>query len=126
MKDLILRLRDEGKTIIMCSHQLADVQDVCDRIAILYKGELKELGRVDTLLKVRDVTEIHTTALSDEAVAEIRQVVARHQGQVLSVGNPTTTLEELFVHIIRESEAHPGRRVRGVAAEAAADGAQTK
>ena len=33
----------------MCSHLLADVQDVCDRIAILHQGELKELGRVDTL-----------------------------------------------------------------------------
>ncbi len=126
MKDLILRLRDEGKTIVICSHQLADVQDVCDRIAILYKGELKELGRVDTLLKVRDVTEIRTSALGDEALAEIRQVVARHQGSVHSVGNPTTTLEDLFVHIIRESEAHPGRRVRGVATEVAAEGAQAE
>ena len=50
MKDLILRLRDQGKTIVMCSHLLADVQDVCDRIAILHQGELKELGRVDSLL----------------------------------------------------------------------------
>ncbi len=58
MKDLILRLRDQGKTILMCSHQLADVQDVCDRIAILHQGDLKELGRVDSLLKVRDVTEV--------------------------------------------------------------------
>ena len=59
MKQMILDLRDQGKTIVMCSHQLDDVQDVCDRIAILYEGELKELGRVDSLLKVRDVTEIH-------------------------------------------------------------------
>ena len=51
MKDLILKLRDEGKTILMCSHLLADVQDVCDRIAILYQGELKEMGRVDSLLE---------------------------------------------------------------------------
>ena len=58
MKDLILRLRDEGKTILMCSHLLADVQDVCDRIAILHQGELKELGRVDSLLTVQDVTQI--------------------------------------------------------------------
>jgi len=114
MKDLILRLRDEGKTIIMCSHLLADVQDVCDRIAILYKGELKELGRVDSLLKIRDLTEIRTSALSEEAQAEIRQVVERHQGTLLSIGSPTTTLEELFLHIIRESDAHPGRRMRGV------------
>jgi ABC-2 type transport system ATP-binding protein len=112
MKDLLVRLRDEGKTIVLCSHLLADVQDVCDRIAILHQGELKELGRVDSLLKVRDVTDIQATGLTDAAQAEIRECIARHHGTLLSMGNPTTTLEELFVKIIRESEAHPGRRVR--------------
>ena len=63
MKEMIIDLRKKGKTVLMCSHLLADVQDVCDRIAILYQGELKELGRVDALLKVRDVTEIHSTTL---------------------------------------------------------------
>ncbi len=115
MKDLILHLRDQGKTILMCSHRLDDVQDVCDRIAILHQGELKELGRVDSLLKVRDMTEIRATGLSEEAKEEIRQVIARHGAQLLSCDNPTATLEELFVKIIRESEEHPGRRVRGVA-----------
>jgi ABC-2 type transport system ATP-binding protein len=110
IKDLILKLRDEGKTVLLCSHLLPDVQDVCDRIAILYQGELKELGRVDTLLKMRDVTEIRTTALSDEAKAEIAAVVRRHQGDVLKIDNPTTTLEDLFLNIVRDSEEHPGRR----------------
>ena len=113
MKDLILSLRAEGKTILMCSHRLDDVQDVCDRIAILHQGELKELGRVDALLKVREVTDIQATGLSPAACEEIRQVIEKHNGKVLSMGNPTATLEELFVKIIRESEAHPGRRVRG-------------
>ncbi|HVU89340.1 MAG TPA: ABC transporter ATP-binding protein [Pirellulales bacterium] len=110
IKDLILKLRDQGKTVLLCSHLLPDVQDVCDRIAILYQGELKELGRVDTLLKLREVTEIRTTALDDAAKAEIEAVVRRHQGNVLKIDNPTTTLEELFLGIVRESEAHPGRR----------------
>jgi ABC-2 type transport system ATP-binding protein len=113
MKDLILRLKAEGKTVLLCSHLLADVEDVCDRIAILYQGEMKELGRVDSLLKVRDVTEIRTTKLTPDAEEEVRRVVEKHQGKVLAMGNPTTTLEELFLNIIRESEAHPGRRVRG-------------
>ncbi len=117
IKDLILKLRDAGKTIILCSHLLADVQDVCDRIGILYQGELKELGRVDTLLTVREVTEIRASGLSDEAKEEIKNVIERHQGEMVSMGNPTTTLEELFLGIIRHSEAHPGRRVRGVLAE---------
>ncbi|MFV2069985.1 MAG: ABC transporter ATP-binding protein [Pirellulales bacterium] len=110
MKDLILRLKSEGKTVVMCSHLLADVQDVCDRIAILYQGELKELGRVDRLLKVADVTQIRARGLDDACQAEIRQVIEHHQGELLAMENPTTTLEELFLDIVRESEARPGRR----------------
>ena len=120
MKDLILDLRDQGKTIVMCSHLLADVQDVCDRIGILYQGELQELGRVDSLLEMQDVTEIRASGLNKEAEAEIQQVIEKHQGKVLNVGHPTTTLEELFLNIIAESEAHPGRRVRS--GEGVADG----
>lgn len=110
MKDWILELRDQGKTIVMCSHLLADVQDVCDRIAILHQGELKELGRVDDLLKVKDATQINARKLTPECENEIREVIARHQGEVLSIENPTTTLEELFLSIVRDSEARPGRR----------------
>lgn len=110
MKDMILRLKDEGKTVIMCSHLLADVQDVCDRIAILHQGELKELGRVDELLTVADVTQIRAKSLSAECQNEIREVIGRHNGEVLEMDNPTTTLEELFLSIVRDSEARPGRR----------------
>ncbi|HEX5443264.1 MAG TPA: ABC transporter ATP-binding protein [Pirellulales bacterium] len=112
MKDLILELRDRGKTVLMCSHLLADVQDVCDRIAILHQGELKELGRVDSLLKIRDVTEIRASGLSDAAKEEIKSVIARHSGQLVSMDNPTSTLEELFLSIVQDSEARPGRRAR--------------
>jgi ABC-2 type transport system ATP-binding protein len=113
MKDLILELRDQGKTIVMCSHLLADVQDVCDRIGILHQGELRELGRVDSLLKVRDVSEFRVKGLNHAAQEEIKEVIKRHNGELIFAGNPTTTLEELFLKIIAESEAHPGRRVRG-------------
>jgi ABC-2 type transport system ATP-binding protein len=110
MKDMILQLRDQGKTIVMCSHLLADVQDVCDRIAILHQGELKELGRVDSLLKVADVTQVRARNLSDACQDEIRQVIARHNGELLELNNPTTTLEDLFLSIVRDSEERPGRR----------------
>ncbi|MBI2479437.1 MAG: ABC transporter ATP-binding protein [Planctomycetia bacterium] len=110
MKDLILRLRDEGKTVVMCSHLLADVQDVCDRIAILHQGELKELGRVDTLITVKDMTQVRAEGLTKEAEEEIRAVIAKHGGKLVAMENPTTTLEELFLKIVRDSEAKPGRR----------------
>ncbi|HVX11872.1 MAG TPA: ABC transporter ATP-binding protein [Pirellulales bacterium] len=112
MKDLIIDLREKGKTVLMCSHLLADVQDVCDRIAILHQGELKELGRVDSLLKIRDVTEIRASGLSDAAKEEIKAVIARHSGNLVSMDNPTSTLEELFLSIVQDSEARPGRRAR--------------
>lgn len=112
MKDLILKLKAQGKTVVMCSHLLADVQDVCDRIAILHQGELKELGRVDSLLRMRDLTQIRASGLDDAAKAEIRAVIERHHGKLDSMDNPTTTLEELFLSIVRDSEARPGRRGR--------------
>ncbi|QDS98379.1 ABC transporter ATP-binding protein [Adhaeretor mobilis] len=110
MKDMILRLKAEGKTVVMCSHLLADVQDVCDRIAILHQGELKELGRVDTLLTVADVTQLRAKGLTGECQQELRDVIARHHGELLEMNNPTTTLEDLFLKIVRDSEARPGRR----------------
>jgi ABC-2 type transport system ATP-binding protein len=111
MKDLIIKLKEEGKTVVMCSHLLADVQDVCDRIAILHQGELKELGRVDALLTVADVTQIRGRNLSPRCQDEIRQAIERNQGELVSIEHPTTTLEELFLSIVRDSEARPGRRV---------------
>ena len=117
MKDLILSLKKRGKTVVMCSHLLADVQDVCDRIAILHQGELKELGRVDSLLKVRDVTQIRARGLSQEAKDEIKVVVERHGGEMLGIENPTTTLEELFLSIVQDSEARPGRRAKSDSAK---------
>jgi ABC-2 type transport system ATP-binding protein len=114
MKDMILKLRDEGKTVVMCSHLLADVQDVCDRIAILYQGDLKELGRVDSLLKVSDETQLRARKLSPEAEQEIRDVIAKYGGETVSVENPRTTLEDLFLNIVRESQERPGHRSSGV------------
>ena len=110
MKDMIIELRDQGKTVVMCSHLLADVQDVCDRIAILYQGELKELGRVDSLLKVSDETQVIAKGLTPEAYDDIRAAVAKHGGEVLNIDNPKSTLEDLFLDIVRESQARPGHR----------------
>ncbi|MEC8861302.1 MAG: ABC transporter ATP-binding protein [Planctomycetota bacterium] len=110
MKDLILDLKAKGKTVVMSSHQLDDVQDVCDRIGILYQGELKELGRVDELLRVEDETQIRCSQLSEGAIDEIKQVIAKHEGELKDVSNPQSTLEQLFLEIVRQSEERPGMR----------------
>lgn len=110
MKVLIEQLKKQGKTVVMCSHLLADVQDVCDRIAILDKGELKELGSVQSLLKDQGVTQIKTSRLSEEAIREIEKVIQNHNGELIEVDHPTTSLEDLFMKTVQESAARPGQR----------------
>ena len=114
MKDMILDLKNQGKTVVMCSHLLADVQDVCDRIAILYQGDLKELGRVDDLLQVTSETQVTARGLNKEAEEEIRALIEKHGGELVGIENPRTTLEDLFLTIVRESEERPGRVSQGV------------
>ena len=58
------------------------MQDICDRIAILHRGELKELGKVSDLLTVQDITQIKARDLSPAALQEIRDVIARHGGEI--------------------------------------------
>ncbi|MDR3635394.1 MAG: ABC transporter ATP-binding protein [Isosphaeraceae bacterium] len=110
IKELIRDLRTQGKTVVLSGHLLADMQDICDRIAILHRGELKELGKVTDLLTVQDVTQIKTRDLPEPALAEIKAVIARYGAELVAVDHPTTTLEELFLRIVRESDLHPGRR----------------
>ena len=110
MKDMIVELRNQGKTVVMCSHLLADVQDVCDRIAILFQGELKVSGSVGELLASRDRTVVETGTLSPEAIAEVQAVLAKHGAGTGDVSHPTSTLEDLFLATVQESKARPGVR----------------
>jgi ABC-2 type transport system ATP-binding protein len=112
MKDLIVSLRNKGKTILMCSHRLDDVQDVCDRIAVLYNGDLQKLGRVRTLLEDASRVEIQASSveMTDDLRRDLEDLLRKHGGRLESVGHCTTTLEEMFLKIVAEAKAHPGRR----------------
>jgi ABC-2 type transport system ATP-binding protein len=112
MKDLIRELRSLGKTVIMCSHRLEDVQDVCDRIAILSEGELQSYGDVQALLQDANRVELRASGLflNESLELELQQVIRKHGGKVDTIGHPTTTLEDYFLHIVEQSKAHPGRR----------------
>lgn len=112
MKDLILELKRKGKTILMCSHRLEDVQNVCDRIGILHEGELQALGKVSTLLQDANRVELQASALplSDGLRHDLEQVLRKHGGKLETIGHPTTTLEDYFLKIVAETKAHPGRR----------------
>jgi ABC-2 type transport system ATP-binding protein len=96
----------------MCSHRPEDVQDIFDRIAILYEGELQVLGRVSELLEDVQRVEVQATGvgLSEALHRDIEAVIQKHGGKMESFSHPTTTLERLFLRIVEESKTHPGRR----------------
>jgi ABC-2 type transport system ATP-binding protein len=102
MKDLIISLKQQGKTVLLCSHLLADVQDVCDRITILFGGRMQTLGQVRDLLQVRDITQIQTRGMSTAQIEEVQAFLSKIGVSDTVITHPTTTLEDLFMRIVRE------------------------
>ncbi|MCH7924198.1 MAG: ABC transporter ATP-binding protein [Planctomycetes bacterium] len=106
IKDLIRELGRKGKTILLSSHVLSDVEDVCDRVTILYGGQQRAAGDIGELLRKRDVTQITANALSEETVAQIRTLIRRLEGKdILEVSHPRQRLEDFFLKIVEEARA---------------------
>jgi ABC-2 type transport system ATP-binding protein len=103
IKDLIVKLAERGKTVLLCSHLLADVEDVCDRIAILYGGKVQALGRVEDLLQQTNKTQIITDAVSETAVDRIRQVLSDEHAEC-EVTAPMEKLETFFIRTVVEAQ----------------------
>jgi len=102
IKDLILEMKSQGLTVLMSSHLLADVEDVCDRIAILVRGDLKECGRVKDLLLVRDVFQLQARNVPEELAQEIRKLLEQRGARDLQASHPRMTLESLFLRVTEE------------------------
>ncbi len=105
MKDLILTLKERGKTIFLCSHLLADVEEVCDRICILYGGKQRAMGSVADLLTAEDRTQIRTPRLEEETLARVLALIREVAGEEsdVEVSAPTRRLEELFLQVVEEA-----------------------
>ncbi len=101
-KDIILALKEQGKTVLLCSHLLSDVQDICDRVAILDRGKLQIAGTMDELLSSKNLVEILVSNLSDDAIVEVEAFIRGKQGEVVSIRNSSNTLEGLFLEIVQE------------------------
>ncbi|MHC4517248.1 MAG: ABC transporter ATP-binding protein [Planctomycetota bacterium] len=103
IKDLIIKLAERGKTILLCSHLLADVEDVCDRISILYGGRVQAEGHVKDLLQRTDKRQIVTGAVSDQAVSRVQQVLSE-EGAECEVTTPMERLETFFINTVTEAQ----------------------
>jgi ABC-2 type transport system ATP-binding protein len=102
VKDLILALARRGKTVILSSHLLADVEDVCDRVVVYYGGKVQAMGSLKELLATPDAIRITTPALPRETMervlAIIRQDVAEDK---VTIDTPTQNLERYFLDVVQ-------------------------
>jgi len=103
IKDLILKLAQRGKTILLCSHLLADVEDVCDRISILYGGKVQAQGQVKDLLQQTDKRQIITDAITDSAVEKIKQIIEAEHAECV-VSSPMERLETFFIKTVTAAQ----------------------
>ena len=106
IKDLILNLKARGKTVVLSSHLLADVEDVCDRAVIYYGGKVQQYGTLDELLTERDTVQFTMPALGEEAQKEVLEVMQRHADKDdIRVDNPSQNLESLFLNVVEKARA---------------------
>jgi len=107
IRDMILDLRNQGKTLFISSHQLSDVERVCDRVAILNKGVMVQLGRIEELLAGGHV-EVIADKVPDNAVEPIRQLggkVSLHDGRLI-VEQPDNGSVDRVIDIVRAAGGH--------------------
>ena len=102
-KDLIRTLAARGKTVILSSHLLADVEDVCDRVCILYGGRRRAMGRIDELLAQTTLTQLTTQRLDAPTLEQVRQVLVA-AGHNVEVSTPRNRLESLFLRLVQEAQ----------------------
>jgi len=104
IKDLIVQLAQRGKTVLLCSHLLADVEDVCDRISIMFGGKIRLEGRVDDLLVQQDMTSLEVQKLDDQTIHQIEQLLAQSGRHIERVDRPRQRLESLFLEIVHRAQ----------------------
>ena len=103
VKDLILTLARRGKTVLLSSHLLADVEDVCDRIAILYNGRIQAMGPIQDLLEEKSRIRLTLPELPAEAMKRILTVIREVIGQEPEVDHPRQNLERYFLEVVEKA-----------------------
>ncbi|MBQ4329918.1 MAG: ABC transporter ATP-binding protein [Lentisphaeria bacterium] len=104
VKDLILSLKKRGKTVLITSHLLSDVEDICDRVIILYGGQIRAQGALENLLEVSDRTRIMSPRLPKEAMDKVLEILRENlKGEEFIVDHPRRTLEEFFLDVISQA-----------------------
>jgi len=105
VKDLIVALARRGKTVILSSHLLADVEDVCDRVVIYYGGRIQAMGTLKELLATPDAVRITTPLLPRETLERALEIIRREVGaSQVKLDNPTQNLESYFLGVVERAK----------------------
>jgi ABC-2 type transport system ATP-binding protein len=106
VKDLIIALARRGKTVILSSHLLSDVEDVCDRVVIYYGGKIQAAGTLKELLATPDTLQITTPVLPRETLERVLETIRKDiSGGEVRVDNPTQNLESYFLDVVAKARA---------------------
>jgi ABC-2 type transport system ATP-binding protein len=106
VKDLILALARRGKTVILSSHLLSDVEDVCDRVVIYYGGKIQAMGTLKELLAKPDAVRITTPVLPRETMEKVLELIRRDIAlDKIRIDNPTQNLESYFLDVVQKARA---------------------
>ena len=106
VKELLQELGRSGTTILLSSHLLSDVEDVCDRMVILYGGRIRAEGTGEELLADTDHTVIRLPRIGSETVARIGEVLEENTDVTIErVEQPRQRLEDFFMNIVEEARA---------------------
>ena len=99
IRDLILSFRERGLTVLVTSHLLEQMQEVCDRVGIMAHGVMVKEGRLEDLIAVENQTELVLENVDEALLGRIREMVAASGdgARVVRTGSPRTTLERLFL-----------------------------
>jgi ABC-2 type transport system ATP-binding protein len=101
--DLILKLKERGVTVLLCSHLLSMVQEICDRIGIMHRGELLREGRLDDLISIENQTELVLENAPPQLLAEIRAKVQSSGARLIAEQKPQQNLERYFLEVTKDS-----------------------
>ena len=105
IRDLILKLKSQGVTIFLCSHLLEQVQEVCDRVGIIFEGKMVNEGTLEELTEIRNQHEFIIKNASPALVQDIEDLIANNQqAEVVRSGKPRSSLEKLFIDTANEQK----------------------
>jgi len=105
IRNLIVDLKRRGITVLLSSHLLTQVQEICDRVGILAGGTLAREGRLEELIAIENRSELVLENASDALVKEIEKLAANSNAKLIERRRSTTTLERLFLDATQNVEA---------------------